>query len=390
MNTSVSPRFFLSLYFGFFTFMVCMLHGVSWYMFFMGWEMMRVFSFLLISWFSGRSLARNRASLAFLVNRFRDLLLFRGLLRGCNLLMISMAGLTKSAIWLFSSWLPNAMEGPTPVSTLLHSSTMVVAGVFLIGIFNYVGYFLSLVFLVYGCYMGRIGGQFSDYKRVIAYSTSSQLALVGLISVMGSESQSLSYVEVHAYFKSLLFMLCGWAIHSNYVQYVASSYNYLLLGSSVFWCSCVMCGLPFFSVAGIKDVLLIGGAFVLFYLVFVVYAYRTFFYSVLLGLPRFYESLVFSEGRHIFSYYLIYLLFNVYLVDIFGYGLELRGLPVFLVLLLPVFLRVCLSASLVSSVDFYYGLKSSGLRLYIFSNLSSYGLVIKDWSVFLFLVFIYL
>ena len=131
-------------------------------------------------------------------------------------------------------------------------------------------------------------------------------------------------------------MLCGWAIHSNYVQYVASSYNYLLLGSSVFWCSCVMCGLPFFSVAGIKDVLLIRGAFVLFYLVFVVYAYRTFFYSVLLGLPRFYESLVFSEGGHIFSYYLIYLLFNVYLVDIFGYGLELGGLPVFLVLLLPI------------------------------------------------------
>jgi len=68
MNTSVSPGFFMCLYFGFFTFMVCMLHGLSWYMFFTGWEMMGVFSFLLISWFSGRSLARNRASLAFLSN----------------------------------------------------------------------------------------------------------------------------------------------------------------------------------------------------------------------------------------------------------------------------------------------------------------------------------
>merc|ERR1719477_477540 len=92
---------------------------------------------------------------------------------------------------------------------------------------------------------------------------------------MGSERQSLSYVEVHAYFKSLLFMLCGWAIHSNYVQYVVSSYNYLLLGSSVFWCSCVMCGLPFFSVARVKDVLLLGGCFIVFYLIFMAYAYRT-------------------------------------------------------------------------------------------------------------------
>ena len=68
MNTSVSPGFFLSLYYRFFTFMVCMLHGLSWYVFIIGWEMMGVFSFLLISWFSGRSLAGNRASLAFLSN----------------------------------------------------------------------------------------------------------------------------------------------------------------------------------------------------------------------------------------------------------------------------------------------------------------------------------
>ena len=192
---------------------------------------------------------------------------------GCNLLLMFIAGLTKSAVWLFSSWLPNAMEGPTPVSTLLHSSTMVVAGVFLIRIFNYSGYLVCLLFLLYRCYMGGVRRQFSDYKRVIAYSTSSQLALVGLISVMGSECQSLSYVEVHAYFKSLLFMLCRWAIHSNYVQYLISNYNYLILGSVVFWCSCVMCGLPFFSVAGIKDVLLIRRCFIVFYLVFIVYAY---------------------------------------------------------------------------------------------------------------------
>ena len=390
MNTSVSPGFFMCLYFGFFTFMVCMLHGLSWYMFFTGWEMMGVFSFLLISWFSGRSLARNRASLAFLSNRFRDLLFFGGLLLRCNLLLMFSGGLTKSAVWLFSSWLPNAMEGPTPVSTLLHSSTMVVAGVFLIGIFNYSCYLFSLVFLLYGCYMGRVRGQFSDYKRVIAYSTSSQLALVGLISVMGSECHSLSYVEAHAYFKSLLFMLCRWAIHSNYVQYLISNYNYLVLGSSVFWCSCVMCGLPFFSVARIKDVLLIRSCFIVFYLIFIVYAYRTFYYSLLLRYARSYSPLLFLESRHIFSYYLVYASFNIYIYEIFGYRAELGRFLVFLVLLFPVFLSFLFFGSLNSSVDFYYSSKSLGLRLYLFRSLFSYGLALKDWSMFLVLLIFFI
>merc|ERR1711873_331455 len=122
--------------------------------------------------------------------------------------------------------------------------------------------------------------------------------------------------------KSLLFMLCRWAIHSNYVQYLISNYNYLVLGSSVFWCSCVMCGLPFFSVARIKDVLLIRSCFIVFYLIFIVYAYRTFYYSLLLRYARSYSPFLF-----------------------FG--------------------------SLNSSVDFYYSSKSLGLRLYLFRSLFS-------------------
>lgn len=307
----------------------------------------------------------------------------------CNLLLMFTGGLTKSAIWLFSSWLPNAMEGPTPVSTLLHSSTMVVARVFLIRVFNYSGYLVCLLFLLYRCYMGRVRRQFSDYKRVIAYSTSSQLALVGLISVMGSECQSLSYVEVHAYFKSLLFMLCRWAIHSNYVQYLMSNYNYLVLGSTVFWCSCVMCGLPFFSVAGIKDVLLIRSCFIVFYQVFIVYAYRTFYYSLLLGYTRSFNPLFFLEGGHIFSYYLIYSVVNVYVYEIFRYRTELRRLLVFLIFLVPVSIAFLLFGSLNSSVDFYYLLKSAGLRLYVFSSIVSCGLVLKDWTIVLILLFLY-
>merc|ERR1712157_683161 len=163
-----------------------------------------------------------------------------------------------------------------------------------------------------------------------------------------------SYVEVHAYFKSLLFMLCRWAIHSNYVQYLISNYNYLVLGSSVFWCSCVMCGLPFFSVARIKDVLLIRSCFIVFYLIFIVYAYRTFYYSLLLRYARSYSPLLFLD------------------------------------LLSPVLLSFLFFGSLNSSVDFYYSSKSLGLRLYLFRSLFSYGLALKDWFMFLILLIFFI
>jgi len=375
MNTSVSPRFFLCYYFGFFFFMVCMIHGGSWYVFLLGWEMMRVLSFLLISWFNSRPLARNGASLAFISNRFRDVVLFRGLLCGCNLSLLFLAGMTKSSMWVFSSWLPNAMEGPTPVSTLLHSSTMVVAGVFLLGAFNYLGYAVSLVFLYYRAHVGFLGARFSDYKRIVAYSTSSQLALVGLISLGRSESQSLFYVEAHALFKSLLFMLCGWMIHANYVQFVLSFYNYYTIGGAVVLGRAVMCRIPFLSVARVKDVFLVGTLGLFFVVSFLHYAFRTVMYSSRLLRPHSGEPLGFMEGGTIVSLYLAYLILNYFVVELFGTRVELGGLCFFLV---PLFIvlsiaHVCLSRP---SVDFYYKVGSLGHMSHVFGghHRPNYGL----------------
>ena len=136
MSNSLSFFIFMSYYLFFLFFMVIMVDFNNWYLFIVGWEMMRVVSFLLISWFNGWQLARNGAFLAFNINRLGDLFLFFGILfRFIFFILFSL--LTKSSMWIFSSWLPNAMEGPTPVSALLHSSTMVVAGVFLVQFFNF-------------------------------------------------------------------------------------------------------------------------------------------------------------------------------------------------------------------------------------------------------------
>jgi len=82
--------------------------------------------------------------------------------------------------------------------------------------------------------------------------------------------------------------------------------------------------------------------------------------------------------------------FNIYLIEIFRYGIEFRDISVLIIFLLPlVFAYICFR-SLIASIDYYYRLKSSGLRSYVFSSLISRGLILKDWSLFLFLIFLYL
>merc|ERR1719153_1627677 len=179
MSNSLSFIIFTFFYLFFLFFMVIMVDFNNWYLLIVGWEMMGVMSFLLISWFNGRQLARNGAFLAFNINRLGDLLLFFGILFGF-IFFIVLSLLTKSSMWIFSTWLPNATEGPTPVSALLHSSTMVVARVFILSFLGLLSRFFGLSTIFYGAFMGLIRRFFKDFKRIIAFSTSSQLGLIGL------------------------------------------------------------------------------------------------------------------------------------------------------------------------------------------------------------------
>jgi len=94
------------------------------------------------------------------------------------------AVLAKSSITFFNSWLPNAIERPTPVSSLLHSSTIVVARVFLLSFLGTLSRFFGFLLLCYRSFIGLYRAFFKDYKRIVAYSTSSQLCLVGLFFVL--------------------------------------------------------------------------------------------------------------------------------------------------------------------------------------------------------------
>merc|ERR1712078_368511 len=145
-----------------------------------------------------------------------------------------------------------AIERPTPVSSLLHSSTMVVARVFIISFLGLFSSLLNLTILIYRTFIRLIRRFFKDFKRVIAYSTSSQLRLIRLFFTARHFLCSMTYVFVHAFFKARLFIFCGLIIHSLDVQ-LAKFFNNFSLNSGSNFLLVVMVRSPFLSVAYLKD-----------------------------------------------------------------------------------------------------------------------------------------
>src|SRR5439155_1346079 len=213
---------------------------------FVGWELVGLCSYLLIGFWFDRERAASSGRKAFIVNRIGDagfllgiLLLATtagnlqfdrlaaasggmapGLLTAATLLLF--AGATgKSAQLPLYVWLPDAMEGPTPVSALIHAATMVTAGVYMIArlhpLFLHAGYTLSVVAAV-----GAVTAFFAatvalvewDLKRVLAYSTISQLGYMFLAMVVVMMPAGMFHLTTHAFFKALLFLAAGSVMHA--------------------------------------------------------------------------------------------------------------------------------------------------------------------------------
>nr|YP_009922194.1 Nad5 [Metschnikowia aberdeeniae]QMS50763.1 Nad5 [Metschnikowia aberdeeniae] len=227
-------------------FMTVLVVSDNYVMMFMGWEFVGVMSYLLISFWNTRMAAMKSALSAMLLNRMGDALfvMFMGTMLSLyqavdfntmellaphtnttllNLLaiMLLVAATAKSAQLGLHSWLLNAMEGPTPVSSLLHAATMVCSGVFVLVRSSYMLEYTPsvLLFMLWlGGFTTLMSGLMAvvsnDMKRVMALSTMSQLAMMML--AMGSSAYDLAmyHLYCHAFFKALLFMSAGSMIHS--------------------------------------------------------------------------------------------------------------------------------------------------------------------------------
>jgi NADH-quinone oxidoreductase subunit L len=231
-------------------FMLVLVLGANFPVMFIGWEGVGLCSYLLIGfWFTKQS-AADAGKKAFVVNRIGDFgfilgmlalfgafgtLDFQGVARAVAALPpgtgeAALTGITlllflgatgKSAQLPLYVWLPDAMEGPTPVSALIHAATMVTAGVYMIGrnavLFSHAPATLEVIAVV-GCatalLAGTIGLVQNDIKRVLAYSTVSQLGYMFLAMGVGAFSAGIFHLYTHAFFKACLFLGSGAVIHA--------------------------------------------------------------------------------------------------------------------------------------------------------------------------------
>ena len=230
--------------------MLLLVMGSNYVMMFVGWEGVGLCSYLLIGFWNKNTDYNNAAKKAFIMNRIGDL----GLLLAIFLIFITfgsvsypevfltasqMTGMTDSGVMIaitmllfvgamgksaqipLFTWLPDAMAGPTPVSALIHAATMVTAGIYMVLRSNVLYVlapttleFIAIIGLVTALVAATIGLAQNDIKKVLAYSTVSQLGFMFLALGVMAFSSSIFHVLTHAFFKALLFLGAGSVIHA--------------------------------------------------------------------------------------------------------------------------------------------------------------------------------
>ena len=257
MGHDARPRYRFFAYLSLFTFAMLMLVTAdNLAQLFFGWEGVGLCSYLLIGYWYDRPSACAAAIKAFVVNRIADLpfavglaliffkfgsiefatifpavaqhgadtyALFGGTFSAIEVIgfLLFIGAMGKSAQLGFHVWLPDAMEGPTPVSALIHAATMVTAGVFLMArmspLMEYAPYALGFVTFIgasTALFAATVGCTQNDIKRVIAYSTCSQLGYMFAAAGVGAYQASVFHLITHAFFKALLFLSAGSVIHA--------------------------------------------------------------------------------------------------------------------------------------------------------------------------------
>ncbi|TDE40221.1 NADH-quinone oxidoreductase subunit L [Antarcticimicrobium sediminis] len=263
---SYKPRFFA--YLSFFTFTMLMLVTAdNLVQMFFGWEGVGLASYLLIGFYYRKPSASAAAMKAFVVNRvgdfgfilgmlalfftvdsiaFDDVFAYAPTLAETKLsflwqewtaseviaLLLFVGAMGKSAQLILHTWLPDAMEGPTPVSALIHAATMVTAGVFLVcrmsPVMEFAPHattFITVLGATTAFFAATVGLVQTDIKRVIAYSTCSQLGYMFVAAGVGMYSAAMFHLLTHAFFKALLFLGAGSVIHAMHHEQDMMNYG---------------------------------------------------------------------------------------------------------------------------------------------------------------------
>ena len=263
---SYKPRFFA--YLSFFTFAMLMLvTSDNLVQMFFGWEGVGVASYLLIGFYYRKPSANAAAMKAFIVNRVGDFGFALGIFglflltdsvnfdeifaatpeiaetqlsflwgewNAANLLavLLFIGAMGKSAQLILHTWLPDAMEGPTPVSALIHAATMVTAGVFLVcrmsplmEVAPEATMFITVLGAATAFFAATVGLVQTDIKRVIAYSTCSQLGYMFVAAGVGMYSAAMFHLFTHAFFKAMLFLGAGSVIHAMHHEQDMNNYG---------------------------------------------------------------------------------------------------------------------------------------------------------------------
>ncbi len=296
------PRFFS--YLSLFTFFMLMLVTAgNLIQLFFGWEGVGLCSYLLIGFWYDRPSANAAAIKAFIVNRVGDVGFTLGVLGifllfdSVNLntifgniadvegqtvnifgfdadaltvvcLLLFMGAMGKSAQIGLHTWLPDAMEGPTPVSALIHAATMVTAGVFMVArmspLFEHAPFALEVVAVIGATtafFGATVGMTQTDIKRVIAYSTISQLGYMFFAIGVSAYAAAIFHVMTHAFFKALLFLGAGSVIHAmsgeQDMRRMGGIWRMIPLTWAIMWIgSLALAGIPFFAGYYSKDIIL--------------------------------------------------------------------------------------------------------------------------------------
>nr|YP_010261474.1 NADH dehydrogenase subunit 5 [Brachymeria lasus]UIB40556.1 NADH dehydrogenase subunit 5 [Brachymeria lasus] len=374
----------------------------------LGWDGLGLISFVLVIYYQN-VFSMNSGMLTILLNRIGDTLILMSIgwfsmLGSWNflnfykldnlmlLMMIVLAAFTKSAQFPFSSWLPAAMAAPTPVSSLVHSSTLVTAGVYLLIRFNWF-IFNKEIILIYIFLISVITMLFAslsaiieyDMKKIVAFSTLSQLSFMFIMYSFKNIDLVFFHLIIHALFKSVMFMSCGSMIHAmsgiQDIRFMGYIFNYMPLTSTILMVSMFsLCGIPFFSGFYSKDQIiecsyLLKNCMYMFILLFLsilltfIYSFRLFYYLMMKKFSYF-NIISFSESKNIsisMTMLMMMTLFFGLMMNYFVYyKIEIYFIEIFEKLLVYSFYLLLLNMLLIY-LKYYLNLKFKLFNFFFYS-----------------------